>query len=181
MGTPSRPRKCQIEARSRTASSKQVATPCTSRKTSLPRCQSQAFADHLFRPVLGLPERCDGCGLRLMFIRWHHVAQTTQQEDVSRRDAKAQRRREVHLEHRATLFLAKRQGSAAVVSESPRSWERPLAAICAGETCACASRPEAAPTGPLSELRHGANRPLSSFASLRLCASYSFSEKYFGN
>ncbi|QQO56235.1 MAG: hypothetical protein N838_25610 [Thiohalocapsa sp. PB-PSB1] len=37
---------------------------------------------------------------------WHHVAQTTQEEDVSRRDAKAQRRREVHLEHRATRCLA---------------------------------------------------------------------------
>jgi len=38
-------------------------------------------------------------------------------------------------------------------------WERPPAAICAGATRACASRPEAAPTGPSGELRHGADRP----------------------
>jgi hypothetical protein len=52
-----------------------------------------------------------------------------------------------------------RQSSAAVVSGTPRPWERPLAAICAGETRACASRPEAAPTGPSGALRHSADRP----------------------
>jgi hypothetical protein len=49
-----------------------------------------------------------------MSIRWCHVAQTTQEKDISRRDAKAQRRREeekkrsrrvAHWEHRAMRFL----------------------------------------------------------------------------
>jgi hypothetical protein len=41
-----------------------------------------------------LREPVVGCGLRIMSIRGCHAAQTTQERDISRRDAKTQRRRE---------------------------------------------------------------------------------------
>jgi hypothetical protein len=62
-------------------------------------------------------------------------------------------------------------GEAPRLSRSSQRQSPVVAAICAGETHACASRPEAAPTGWLSELRHGAKSP-----SFFLCVSATLRE-----
>jgi hypothetical protein len=109
----------------------------------------------------------NGCGLRLMFIIGT-MSRRRPKKKMSR--AETQRRKEEEkytwsIEQRAVWRLAPR------LSRSSQRQSPVVAAICAGETHACASRPEAAPTGWLSELRHGAKSP-----SFFLCVSATLRE-----
>jgi hypothetical protein len=108
-----------------------------------------------------------GCGLRIMSIRWCHVAQTIQERHFSRRDAKAQRRRLIregedkrtgNIEHcsyflcaSASLrgpFLAERKGFGhhfeaapiATVGGAMAAQERSVSTLGIGRGCRCPIR-----------------------------------------